>query len=310
MENGTALVTVITCTYNRVATLPRVYESLCKQTFTDFEWIISDDGSTDSTDELVKRWIDEGKLNIVYLYQENNGKHIATNAAVQVAKGQYVVNMDSDDYMREDALEVFIRTWQSIPEEERKHFFAVKARCYDTSTGEPIGKSVPGGRLVCNFLDAKYKYKMQDEMWSMCRLEAVKEYPNPDIRGGRDGGGLRFYPEGIGQDLAARKYKILLIDDALRAYTRSASTSLMGYGAKYDRSRENIFMWTHIVNDNLDYFWYDPKSFIKAAVGVSMDTFLLKRKLKDTYRTLKGFKQKLLVSLFVPIGWVCYLKRK
>ena len=46
-------------------------------------------------------------------------------------------------------------------------------------------------------------------MWSMSRLEVTNEYPYPDIRGGKNGGGLRFYPEGIGQDLASRKYKIL-----------------------------------------------------------------------------------------------------
>lgn len=310
MEQQTPLVSVITCTYNRIQTLPRVYESLCRQTYKNFEWIVSDDGSNDGTGDLVKQWIKEGRLTIVYLYQENNGKHIAANAARAIARGYYDMGIDSDDYMRDDAIEVFLRAWDTIPDEEKTQFYAVKARCFDTETGEPIGRSIPGGRMVCTYLEAKYKFKIQDEMWSMSRLSVTNEYPYPDICGGRDGGGLRFYPEGIGQDLAARKYKILLIDDALRAYTRSASTSLMGYGAKYDRSRENIFMWTHIVNDNLDYFWYDPKSFIKAAVGVSMDTFLLKRKLKDTYRTLKGFKQKLLVSLFVPIGWVCYLKRK
>ena len=46
------MLTVFTPTYNRADLLPRVYKSLLKQTYTDFEWIIVDDGSTDATQQL------------------------------------------------------------------------------------------------------------------------------------------------------------------------------------------------------------------------------------------------------------------
>ena len=50
------MITIFTSTYNRAYVLPRLYESLKKQTFTDFEWFIVDDGSTDNTEELIKQW--------------------------------------------------------------------------------------------------------------------------------------------------------------------------------------------------------------------------------------------------------------
>jgi len=53
--------TVFTPTYNRANTLSRVYESLKAQTFRDFEWLIVDDGSTDSTRDIVREW-QEGRL--------------------------------------------------------------------------------------------------------------------------------------------------------------------------------------------------------------------------------------------------------
>lgn len=308
--NKNPLISVVTCTYNRADKLPKAYKSLCNQTFKNFEWIISDDGSNDGTRELVESWKKEAILNIVYIYQENNGKHIAANEARKIAKGYFDVNLDSDDFMRDDALEVFLNAWHSIPENEWKDFYAVKARCFDPKTGNPIGKSIKGGRLVCHFLDCKYKLKIRDEMWSMSRLEVTKEYPAPDIRGGKNGGGLRFYPEGIAQDLASRKYKILLIDDALRGYEISSSDSLMGRGLKYDRSRENIFMRTHIINDNLDYFWYDPFSFLKALIAISMDSFFLKESLKYTLGRMNGFLRRFLVFLTYPIGFVAYLLKK
>ena len=48
------MITVFTPTYNRAHLLPRLYESLCKQTFKDFEWVIVDDGSVDDTKEVVR----------------------------------------------------------------------------------------------------------------------------------------------------------------------------------------------------------------------------------------------------------------
>ena len=48
--------TILTPTYNRAGTLHRVYESLCQQTFKDFEWVVVDDGSTDNTHASVLAW--------------------------------------------------------------------------------------------------------------------------------------------------------------------------------------------------------------------------------------------------------------
>lgn len=56
MIKDKVLFTVFTPTYNRANVLHRVYESLCAQTFRNFEWLIVDDGSTDNTYELVKSW--------------------------------------------------------------------------------------------------------------------------------------------------------------------------------------------------------------------------------------------------------------
>ena len=48
------MITVFTPTYNRAHLLPRLYESLCRQTYADFEWLVVDDGSTDGTASLLR----------------------------------------------------------------------------------------------------------------------------------------------------------------------------------------------------------------------------------------------------------------
>ena len=72
-------ISVITPTYNRANVLHRVYDSLIHQTYREFEWIIVDDGSEDNTKAVVNQFVQEADFDIVYYYQNNNGKHIAVN---------------------------------------------------------------------------------------------------------------------------------------------------------------------------------------------------------------------------------------
>ena len=303
------IISVFTATYNRRDVLHNVYKCLCRQTYKAFEWIVVDDGSSDNTGLDLELWIKEKKVDIRYFYQSNNGKHIAMNKALMEARGEYFVNIDSDDVMRDDALEVFVNAWDSIPEDERHEYMSVKAKCYNPDTHEVIGEAIPNGRLTSTVLDAKYRLKMNYEMWSMVKTSIRRKYLNPDIRGGKNGG-LRFYPEGIWQDLASKKYKTLFIDKPLRGYSQNTSTSLMGYGAKYDRSRENIYLWTHIVNNNSRYFWNDPVNILKAYIGVSMDSFFLNYSVSNMLRCVRGMLRKVMVFMLIPIGYICYLKRR
>ena len=138
-------ITVFTPTYNRRKSLPRVFESLKMQTFRDFIWIIVDDGSTDDTESLVDEFKKKADFKIVYIYQKNAGKHSAINRALQETTSELFLIADSDDSFKANALEVFIDTWESIPEEERNQYKGVIAKCYNAEDGTPIGS----GCLFC-----------------------------------------------------------------------------------------------------------------------------------------------------------------
>ena len=69
------LLTIFTPSYNRAYILPKLYESLKRQTDKRFEWVIVDDGSVDDTESLVNGWINESLININYQKQQNQGKH-------------------------------------------------------------------------------------------------------------------------------------------------------------------------------------------------------------------------------------------
>lgn len=97
------LVSVIIPTYNRKATLKRAICSVICQTYTNWELIIVDDGSTDGTEELVHDFISE---KIYYIKSEvNQGVCKTRNIGIKHAKGDYIAFLDSDDEWTIDKLE-------------------------------------------------------------------------------------------------------------------------------------------------------------------------------------------------------------
>lgn len=102
------LISVIIPTYNRADLLREALQSLTKQTFRSFEVIISDDGSIDSTREVVEEF--SSILNIQYIHQENFGRASRPrNIAIKNAIGQYLAFLDSDDWWVPEKLESSVK---------------------------------------------------------------------------------------------------------------------------------------------------------------------------------------------------------
>lgn len=103
-------ISILTATYNRASFLNKLYESIKNNVrFADYlecEWIIVDDGSNDKTKSLVEEFKKENMVNIKYMYQENSGKMVAINKAVEMAEGDLIIDCDSDDYLSASAFNI------------------------------------------------------------------------------------------------------------------------------------------------------------------------------------------------------------
>ena len=123
MENTSTYkykITVFTPTYNRAYIISNLYESLKRQTCTDFEWLVVDDGSTDNTSNLFEKWVaEETKFKIRYHKKENGGKHTAINKGLELAEGFLFFVVDSDDYLTDDAIEKIVRWERELPKDKK-----------------------------------------------------------------------------------------------------------------------------------------------------------------------------------------------
>jgi len=105
MEKTSILIkfSIIIPTYNRATFLPKAIESVLSQTYTDWELIIVDDGSTDNTRDVVSKYVDN---RIRYIYQQNAERSSARNNGINHANGDYVCFMDSDNLMLSHRLQL------------------------------------------------------------------------------------------------------------------------------------------------------------------------------------------------------------
>src|SRR4029079_13166563 len=115
-------ITVITPTYNRAHLLSGLFESLQAQTYANFDWIVVDDGSTYETRELVHGW--DAPFALTYIHQENAGMKVAWNRGVELARGDHVAVIGSDDRYLPQGLERLVDGWQGLDD----HFASVNGR--------------------------------------------------------------------------------------------------------------------------------------------------------------------------------------
>lgn len=104
-------ITIFTPTYNRAYCLSVAYNSLCRQTCKNFEWLIIDDGSEDSTKELVEKWQKHADFCIKYVYKTNGGMHTAHNVAHANVKTELCLCLDSDDMLTDTCVEEILNFW-------------------------------------------------------------------------------------------------------------------------------------------------------------------------------------------------------
>lgn len=293
---NTPYFTVFTPAYNRAATLPRVFDALKNQTFSSFEWIIVDDGSTDNTRETVQKIID-GKPDfpVRFYSQENKGKHIATNFAVTKAKGRFFITLDSDDSCVPEALEVFKEEWEKVPDSVKPGLKGISCRTCNEQ-GKTNGNALPSEYLDTNDLDLRFKYKIEGELWGMTKLDILKAHPYPDVKG------LHFYPENVLWNNIGREYDTRFIDRALRIYINDQENAVTGKNNA--AHKETIFMRRHFINECWDYFKFNPRFFIKQLIGLSRDGALCGMSFGEFIAVPDSFGKKLLAVLTFPAGKV------
>jgi len=298
--------TVFTPTYNRADTLYRVYDSLCQQTFRDFEWLIVDDGSEDTTQNIVSQWQADAKFPIHYYWQANQGKAVAANYAAQKANGALFLPLDSDDACVPTALERLYFHWQSIPRAERQKFSAVTCLCMDEN-GQLVGTRFPRDIIDSNSAEIRYRYHVRGEKWGFQRTDMLREYRFPTDTA------VNHIPEGILWNAIAKKYRTRFVNEILRIYyqkhynnTRHRRQSIASTAMKQPYG---LAVWHRtILNDDWSWFRYAPLEFVRSAVHFARFSLNHGVRIAAQHSELTNWLAKALWLIMLPVGFLMHYR--
>ena len=162
--------TIFTPTYNGAHTIGRTYQSLCRQSSKEFDWLIVDDGSTDHTAAIVEEWLSENKITIRYVYKENGGLYTGYNIAYSLIESELCVCVDSDDYMPDDAVEKILKCWTERGGEQYAGLIGLDVHL----DGTPIGGPFPVGLEEVWFMDLYIKKLHMGDVKPVLRTSLMK----------------------------------------------------------------------------------------------------------------------------------------
>lgn len=171
------ILTIFTPTYNRGNKLEQLYKSLKKQINSECEWLIVDDGSTDTTEEVVSRFCEEKCCNIRYIKKKNGGKHTAHNLAVDIAKGKYIMCLDSDDYLQNHIITKLLNVINTCSNDEG--IIAYKCDQY----GKLLSDEFSVTSTINNIYDLEKKYGCRGEFTFIFPTHILKKNKFPVYAG-------------------------------------------------------------------------------------------------------------------------------
>lgn len=143
----TPLISVVIPTYNRADFVEQAIQSVLNQTYSNFEVLVIDDGSTDNSAELIQKMAETDKRIRFYQLKQNSGVSIARNKGLSLARGKYIAFLDSDDTAYPYWLETGVRFMEKNPQtavgftnfmyyqliNNQKKFFSARIPLYEIS---------------------------------------------------------------------------------------------------------------------------------------------------------------------------------
>ena len=312
--------TVFTPTYNRKHTIVRTYESLCRQSNNDFDWLIIDDGSSDGTREWVeslgKKISDSGtrfdwmgrvldgeddnhfiikteKFIIKYIYKPNGGLYTGYNVAYNTIQSELCVCIDSDDYMPDDAVEKILKCWK---ERGGEKYAGLLGLDFNIATQKLIGGKFPDGLKEVFFYNLTLKKLHAGDTKPVMRTALMKEVaPQVGFPGEKN-----FNPVYMMLQ-ACDNYPMLLLNENLCNVEYQVGADSMSQG-----------IWRQYVNS--------PRSFAKLRLlemKLKHNTFKNKMRVCIHYISscllsrnedwLKKSPSQFLTLMFFPAGFALYL---
>jgi len=283
--------TIFVPAYNRAPHLKKMYDSLIKQNNQDFVWLIVDDGSTDDTRAVVEG-LKKGnhQFQIEYFYQENQGKSFAFNKGVKEAKTRYFLEIDSDAWMTDHAVEDILATINGLPEEGRRIGYGFQYLSVDNEllTTRPF----PHSPWYGNYDTMMFTEKIIGDVAFVFETNVLKEYPFPKYLN------EKFVPEAFLYNRLNHfvgEFVYFNIPVAYHEYLEDGFTHNMRPLFKNNPMSHYVY-----AREFLDFFPHDLNQTLRHLGAIGIFGKALKKRPKEVRGDLKKKSHKIMYTLLLP----------
>lgn len=295
-------ITIITPTYNRAKTLPKVFESLLNQSFKDFLWIILDDGSTDNTEKVVENFqLLNPFFEIIYKKDKNRHKFLTVLEGVKMVKTPYFMVLDSDDAYPKNALEILVNEAEKIKNQE--DYIAIMGLSADEN-GKIVGDKYPK-EFDGSIFDMRYKYKVRGDKnglfftHSYHREIAGKDYSKYEGKG--------YIPQSvIFNEYDAKGVKTRFINKIVRYYFFDENDAASVSNTRW--TGKNMFGLKEghlsIINSYQNKLFLHPLVLIRNIVGFQTYSFRIKDSIHKIVASIKNPFIKVISVFLLPMSFI------
>lgn len=304
---------IITCTYNRKDELSRLKDSLCKLTINkdisiDVTWWISDDGSVDDTEMLVRGWSVVPQINFIYIKnQQNRGRHFALFDALEKIDSGYVIILDSDDLPKTDIIQTFYENIKLYPDKVE-----YRARCVNQN-GKYLSDNTWLEKQTHEFQTSWHelvlKNKFDEESISCFRSDYIKQ-----VVGSFDNtiykDDIRWFNESIFWARNRKPNDMLFINKPLRIYFVDQEDSIQNKGNIIRHYKEDVVYSKYFIQENFKYFFWRPNYFLSIIIKGMVARFIIEKNWIKSITLYDVRFTKLIGSIFFPFAFLYYTKAK
>ena len=293
--------TVFTPIYNRKHTIYRVWDSLIAQTNKNFEWLIVNDGSNDNIEPLLEEYKDKADFKVRIFHQQNSGKHIAFNKAIENAKGELFIPADSDDSFSSETIEVFTEIWKKYKNDSISGISVLCKSENDVIVGDNF--TIEG---VSNLIDITYKYNVKGEKWGCIRLDVLKKFKFPTDFD------VKFFPEAYLWTQIGLNYKTVFVNVPLRTYYQDAGNQLTNEKISQSLMKMYNFYTLWRINYLFPYIrqYVSIKDYLRTFVYLWMTTLQGRIPVLSVIKKLEKTSHKILaVVLLLPVFFIFLTKQ-
>ena len=268
IHKKTMYLSVIIPIYNVEKYLPECIDSVLKQDFNDYELILIDDGSTDQSGSICDYYQTQDSR-IKVIHKKNGGLSSARNAGIIISKGEYVLFLDSDDYLAENALQIFFHEQKSSDANVViANFYYLYTQKIEMAKICLLEKKIISGKEAIKLL---IKGKIQNFAWGkMIKGKIARSYLFPEGR---------YFEDTYWFHKIIDKGNVLIIPEPLIYYRqREGSISYSGKYKLKDRVLGLEEHYKYLQQYHPEFVNLFKEHFAKDLVNISWNFIILQRK--------------------------------